>query len=298
MNRKTLPEEADEPMNVVPAGIRELLEQRGTYREWLERLDEVGGQYRSDVAERVRADYQARLEAVAGELEGHRHEIVSTLDRRRGRLDELSGAFDQRSAELEEAELRFQVGEFDDETWDGKRAELTEGLQEIETELNDERGAVEELERVLGELSSGESAAAAAPPAEEGVDEQPAPEPAAADEPAAGGEAADEPAAADELAALEAMEASHESPGSGARGGAGEPYESAESTDDDDHEPEETESARSRPAATAEAEETAAGSDDRADDYLDELEFLESLSLDDPDSFDAVSRMLEDEEDR
>ena len=35
-----------------------------------------------------------------------------------------------------------------------------------------------------------------------------------------------------------------------------------------------------------------------SDDYLDELEFLESLSLDDPDTFDAVSRMLDDEEDR
>jgi hypothetical protein len=31
------------------------------------------------------------------------------------------------------------------------------------------------------------------------------------------------------------------------------------------------------------------------DEFLDELEFLESLSLDDPESFDAVSKMLEDE---
>ena len=31
------------------------------------------------------------------------------------------------------------------------------------------------------------------------------------------------------------------------------------------------------------------------DEFLDELEFLESLSLDDPESFDAVSRMLEEE---
>jgi hypothetical protein len=30
-------------------------------------------------------------------------------------------------------------------------------------------------------------------------------------------------------------------------------------------------------------------------EFLDELEFLESLSLDDPESFDAVSKMLEEE---
>ena len=34
---------------------------------------------------------------------------------------------------------------------------------------------------------------------------------------------------------------------------------------------------------------------DSENDFLDELEFLESLSLDDPESFDAVSRMLEEE---
>jgi hypothetical protein len=41
------------------------------------------------------------------------------------------------------------------------------------------------------------------------------------------------------------------------------------------------------------AEESAGESG--GDEFLDELEFLESLSLDDPESFDAVSKMLEEE---
>jgi len=43
-------------------------------------------------------------------------------------------------------------------------------------------------------------------------------------------------------------------------------------------------------------EATKGAGSDSEDEFLDELEFLESLSLDDADSFDAVSRMLEDEE--
>jgi hypothetical protein len=44
-------------------------------------------------------------------------------------------------------------------------------------------------------------------------------------------------------------------------------------------------------------EEITSESEGDGDAFLDELEFLESLSLDDPESFDAVSKMLEDEGD-
>lgn len=288
MNRKTSQEEAERPMSVVPTGIRELLEQRGTYREWLRRLDEVGGQYRSDVAERVRADYQTRLESVAEELEGHRHELVSTLDRRRSHLDELSGSFERRSAELEEAELRFQVGEYDDATWDQKRSELTEGLEEIEAELNDERGAVEELERVLGALSGEGAPAGREAPVPVPTSASKAPADTAPDEEldsdvvAEAAPSEDEPA--EEPAAPEAREATEPSESSGA----------SESAEEEEVEAAETADEVAKPAPSEAVAEDEGGSDD----YMDELEFLESLSLDDPDSFDAVSRMLEDEEDR
>lgn len=308
MNAKPM-KEAEDAMSVVPAEIRELLEQRGTYQEWLRRLDEVGGQYRSDVAERVRADYRARLEGVGEELEEHRHELVSTLDRRRGRLDELSEAFERRSAELEEAELRFQVGEFDDAVWDEKRSELTEGLEGIEAELNEERSAVEELGRVLAELSGGgagrpapqgspASPVVAAAPSGSAVTEAAEDE----DEPEGAGASHDKP---------DAIEAREQPAGDGAseQDAESEPAGAGAETDPGDTEGTgtgiaatevtEPEAPSTDGEATGDSEgdtETAGG--DADEDYMDELEFLESLSLDDPDSFDAVSRMLEDEEDR
>lgn len=278
---------AENPTSVVPEAVRQLLEQRSTYREWLSRLDEVGGKYRSEVAERVRVDYEARLEGVGEELAEHRHELAASLERRRARLDELTEAFEGHSAELEEAELRFQVGEFDDATWEETREKLAESIEEIEGELDEARSAVGELERVLGELGGGA-----------GSERAPDPERTLAEAPvagAAGAAGADKPTDADEP--FEADVA--------AEAGVAAEADVASEVD-------ETPEADEAPAAdevdvTADAEvaaqvgsstEPASDSDGGSEDYLDELEFLESLSLDDPDSFDAVSRMLEDEEDR
>ncbi|MFW6084798.1 MAG: hypothetical protein ACODAA_06255, partial [Gemmatimonadota bacterium] len=63
-------------------------------------------------------------------------------------------------------------------------------------------------------------------------------------------------------------------------------------------EPASAESASAEGTSAESASDGTTDIDAEAEEYRDELEFLESLSLDDPDSFDAVSRMLEDEEDR
>lgn len=271
------------PTSVVPEAVRQLLEQRSTYREWLSRLDEVGGKYRSEVAERVRLDYEARLEGVGAELAEHRHELVSSLERRRARLDELSDAFDRHSAELEEAELRFQVGEFDDAQWEETREKLAESIEEIEGELGEARSAVGELERVLGELGSeaaeaAETAEAADPPEAEAPSEaQPSPQ-------AAGSVDAVGTGTGDADADADAADADVAAQGRDSSDSAGEEAEVRADAE--------------VAASVGSATDRTADALDGPEDYLDELEFLESLSLDDPDSFDAVSRMLEDEEDR
>lgn len=298
MNEQEANEESMGTSSVVPEGVRELLEQRSTYRNWLERLDDVGGEYRPAVAERVRHDYEERLAGVGRELEGHRQELVSTTEQRRSRLDELSRAFETRSAELEEAELRFQVGEFDDETWDERRTELTEGLEEIEVELEDARSAVSELEQILAELEGGSvrtgeplasaaSAASSPRPSLKAVDGGLADGPAVSDdeaEPEVAIEAEDVAVEGEDVAAeAEDVDEGDETAVTAEKEDVPEPSDEAE-----DH------AAMEEPVAV----ETEAEAEAEPEEYRDELEFLESLSLDDPDSFDAVSRMLEDEEDR
>ncbi|MCL7956859.1 MAG: hypothetical protein M8843_02475 [marine benthic group bacterium] len=248
---------------VIPEAIRSLLDQRAQYMEWLSRLDDLGGQYRHEVASRVRADYKDRLVGVENELQGHQAELESSLAERQGRLAELEQRHDVCAAELEEVELRHQVGEFDDEEWERRKAEYGEELESVGDELELEREAVAELGTVLVQVTAPAEAAATKHV-----------EPGAWSEPASEVVLAEEDEAREEV--LEEVLEEEES--------------GAEARDPGPAVEESVEAPSEGHVVEEESAEESGG-----DEFLDELEFLESLSLDDPESFDAVSKMLEEE---
>jgi hypothetical protein len=271
---------------VIPDAIRDLLEQRARYHDWLEKLDDVGGKYRAEVADRVREDYRSRLGSVEKELHDHRSELEGSLEEHRGRLAELSSRHDDHTARLEEAELRFQVGEFEQADWDERRTEAERVLAEIGGALETERAAVGELEGVLAEVA-GEPERAATKQVEPGAWSGSAP-------PAAAARAEPEPAV--EESALAEPEPEVDEAELTTPGGPEADVLDVEALEVDTFEVEtEEDLAAEEPDGVGDevaGEEPAADSEN---DFLDELEFLESLSLDDPESFDAVSRMLEEE---
>ena len=294
--------------HVIPEAIRELLEQRGTYQGWLTRLDELGNEFRPEVAEKVRGDYASRLAAVETELAGHRTELETALSDRTVAVEKVAGEHDARSAELEETQLRHVVGEFDDEEWERRRAEHQVGIDELEAELTTQRSAVESLQTVLNELTG---VAAFVAVSEEVEPEPPVP----AEE--ADGEAAEvevvdeaEPwmtqpldeaiSADDDVAMAELVE-----PAVVERDFADSEYVEAEVVDDEvpdteDSEPEaeaaEEDSVEAEEGAEVESEPEPTVDEAEPEEFMDELEFLESLSLDDADNFDAVSAMLDEDE--
>jgi len=305
---------------VIPDDIRELLERRSTFQEWLERLADVGSEFRAEVAEKVRSDYTERLSRVEAELDGHRAELEAALRERRSAVADVSERHDTRSAELEETELRYRVGEYDDGQWEQQRASQQAALDELAADLAVHSAAVAALEAVLDELA-GRTPAGAAPPEPTSGDarstgpedaaavdvlaaEPPAPaapeptEPVLEDaEPAPDSEPSpawmtQQPAGAEREAVVEPEgEAIEEAEWTAAAFEAEAPALEAEP--EEDHlakvEREDTETLEEPlPEATEEPQEAA--------EFMDELEFLESLSLDDTDSFDAVSAMLDEEE--
>ncbi len=275
---------------MIPDAIRELLEQRSRYHGWLAKLASLGGKYSPDVAERVRADYQGRLREVEQELHEHRAELENTLDDHVTRLEDVVRRHAERSAQLEEAELRFQVGEFEQAAWDELRDDHRRHIAALETERSQEQSAVSELERVLAEVT-GQPARAAAVQVEPGAWPAPAGMPAGKAPPPVSAPAAEAIEVQTEV--VEVLEVAEESAATAPAGheAAARPPDgespAAEATPDWDAE--EGEAAGPPAASEVPASE--------GDEFLDELEFLESLSLDDPDSFDAVSRMLEEEGD-
>ena len=304
--------------HVIPEAIQALLEKRGTFQDWLSRLDQLGSDFRPEVAEKVRSDYEGRLTAVEGELEGHRTELESALAERAEAVDQIASRHDARAAELEETQLRHAVGEFDDAEWEKRRGEQQALIDELEADLTTQRSAVESLRTVLGELTGAAGAAAAGaaaeiveeaePPIPEELvaaeDEWPEPEPEVeVAEPE--GEASNDRDAwmtqplddvAEDVATAELVEADVVELEFADAEFVDAEVVDAEVVDDAveaEVEPAEEEAGAEEPEA-----DTAEAAADQGDpgEFMDELEFLESLSLDDAENFDAVSAMLDEEE--
>jgi hypothetical protein len=97
--------------------IEELLEQRTQYEEWLAKLDSSGDKAPPAVRQRVRGDYEARLQSVMEQLRGRGAAIGEELERHHASQAELDR--ERRAAEeaLAEAEVRHSVGEYTADEW-------------------------------------------------------------------------------------------------------------------------------------------------------------------------------------
>ena len=147
MNQKTRPEP------VIPKEIVRLLDRRTTLGGWLAKLNELRGTVRPDVYEKVRGDYEERLRAQETELAAHRSDMEAALAERGARVLQLEADRDERAAELEEAELRFAVGEFKEGEYQKRKEQHDRTLAELDAELEADRAALAKLDEVVGVLS-------------------------------------------------------------------------------------------------------------------------------------------------
>lgn len=289
--------------SVIPPEVEELIERSQTIRGWIDRLREHEGETSPAVYEKVLADYRERLEGVTTDLRTHRTDLVETLERHRAEVEALRGDREDHAARLEEARLRHAVGEFDDDEWEDRREGIEATLSDLDERLTSEGATVDELEGILAAIpGEGEATPEEAGPwtaragaAPESAGEEAVEEPAAAAAPKGGAGVAAGPDADDEAGAGPAEAAAAEKEAEEKAGATAEleeaELEEAELEEESAAEGEEEE------ASTAAAEEPrAAASGAEGESYLDELEFLESLSLDEADRFDAVSAMLDEDE--
>lgn len=275
-----MPDHEGEAEMIVPEEVLELLEERARVQDWLDRLAELRDEATPAVYEKVRGDYEERLQGVSGRLAEHRTELERSVARHRSRVEELEKELAAARMRLEEAELRHRVGEYGDEEWERLRREGEARTRDLEGRLAEEGSGLAELERVLGELVSGRRAAEDEEPSEPAAEES-------GEREGSTGESFVKAWATGQRGLVDAVAA-----GAASEVGDAEGSDLEEPLAREDHdEAEEPDQPADEPAE--EADETV---DDAAADYLDELEFLESLSLEDPERFDAVSAMLDEEE--
>jgi hypothetical protein len=146
------------------ATIEELLEQRKQYEEWLAKLDASGDKAPPAVRQRVRGDYEARLQNVMQQLRNRGAAISEELERYHASQAELDR--ERRAAEeaLAEAEVRHSVGEYTEDEWRRLSEESRREIDELRNKLRGVGAEITRLTQVQGVISSPRSGTPTPPP--------------------------------------------------------------------------------------------------------------------------------------
>jgi hypothetical protein len=144
--------------------IEELLEQRTQYEEWLAKLDASGDKAPPAVRQRVRGDYQARLQSVMEQLRGRGTAITEELERQHAHQAELDR--ERRAAEeaLAEAEVRHAVGEYTQDEWRRLSEESKREIEQLRSQLRSIGAEITRLTQIQAVTMAPRGAAPSPPP--------------------------------------------------------------------------------------------------------------------------------------
>jgi hypothetical protein len=140
--------------SVVPAVVIDLIEESETIRGWMGKLADHADEAYPEVLERVKKDYRTRVEGVANRLGEHRPDLAASLEDRQGTVVSLNSDRDSHVADLEEVRLRHVVGEFSEAEWDTHRTKIEGWLDDVDSKLEVEEGAVSELTEALERIDA------------------------------------------------------------------------------------------------------------------------------------------------
>ena len=148
------------------ATIEALLEQRAQYEEWLLRLDTSGDKASPSVRERVRGDYQARLDSVMEQLRSRSATISEELERQHATQAEIDRERRRAEEALAEAEVRHSVGEYDSGEWKRLNEQSKKEIDQLRSRLKGigaEITRLTEIQALISAPRAGAPAPAAAP---------------------------------------------------------------------------------------------------------------------------------------
>jgi hypothetical protein len=130
------------------AAIQRLLEERRQYEAWLARINAAGDAAPEHVRVRVRADYEARLQAVTEELKAHADAGRQLVAQRKEFFLELQKKEKAAAERLAETELRHAVGEYDEGQWTQVHKDALAELVSVREELQEVAQDIEKLEEL------------------------------------------------------------------------------------------------------------------------------------------------------
>jgi hypothetical protein len=167
--------------------VDQLLKDREKYQHWLSRLESEKGQAPERAYDRVRGDYQKRLEEVTSKLRAHSEAVRDKLRSVEQTVARIEAERAAGAEELEEARLRRNVGEYrDDSEWTELENRLVASLQQMDRQLQSSQGEIGRLGEIMALVQRAERPVPPPPPVEPPPlpVEPPPPQPTAAPPPA------------------------------------------------------------------------------------------------------------------
>src|SRR3989440_9975699 len=130
------------------AQTQRLLGERRQYEAWLARLSAAAGATPDQVRGRVRADYEARLEAVIEELKVHAASARQAIEQKQHHRAQLQRKEASAGDKLTGTQLRHAVGEYDEAQWSQVHKDILAELVSVREELQAIDADIEKLQEL------------------------------------------------------------------------------------------------------------------------------------------------------
>jgi hypothetical protein len=159
------------------AAVEQLLAESDALQGWIHRIDQAPVTVPEAVRERVRHDYQQRLDQLAAGLRSHADLIAARLEADRKDHDEIQDRARASREALAEAELRFAVGEYDGDRFDAERTRHASDIETFDVAIAAAIERIGRLEEVQSMMTRGSRARPVAPAFEPAAQPEPEPDP-------------------------------------------------------------------------------------------------------------------------
>jgi ElaB/YqjD/DUF883 family membrane-anchored ribosome-binding protein len=138
--------------------IQHLLDERIQIVDWLDRLGSGSDNTPEHIREKVREDYQVRLDEILEKLREHSSKLHEALETQEEQRETLAAKVSSEEERLAEAELRHSVGEYDKEKWSEIRSEIRGALAKNKAKMKVAEKEIARLEEALVLMEGSEEA--------------------------------------------------------------------------------------------------------------------------------------------
>jgi hypothetical protein len=119
------------------AEILDLQEQIDSLKKRLELVEENREKVRQKIYEKVKFDYEAKLDELYEKLQPYREKMETEISVLEDEISKRQDDIDRKQEELEEFQLRFFAGEFSEDDFQPRQSELLSSIDNTRTEITD-----------------------------------------------------------------------------------------------------------------------------------------------------------------